>query len=208
MASKSSAEVSVQDLPVDARAMMQAMAAVELYRAQREVANYFELAYLKLGDMPYVARQVRKTANNARTQHLMTIGLMKKFTLTAGHIVNTMIPMILDAVELEDRDIIFDCFGQILDMANDMKKEAENTQQRYHVIQAQVQGNMATIVEQNKKVIDEEKRRTIEMEREKDMLKASKLKEKLLEEEKRKMDKELENLKQYRDQMKEESVNI
>ncbi|XP_060559517.1 uncharacterized protein LOC132719699 [Ruditapes philippinarum] len=93
-------------------------------------------------------------------------------------------------------------------MANDMKKEAENTQQRYHVIQAQVQGNMATIVEQNKKVIDEEKRRTIEMEREKDMLKASKLKEKMLEEEKRQMDKELENLKQYRDQMKEESVNI
>jgi hypothetical protein len=38
--------------------MMQAMAAVELYRAQREVANYFELAYLKLADMPDVARQV------------------------------------------------------------------------------------------------------------------------------------------------------
>lgn len=41
------------------------------------------------------------TAHAARTQHLMTSGLMKKFTVTAAHIVNTMIPMILDAVELE-----------------------------------------------------------------------------------------------------------
>lgn len=41
------------------------------------------------------------TAHAARTQHLMTSGLMKKFTVTAAHIVNTMIPLILDAVELE-----------------------------------------------------------------------------------------------------------
>lgn len=41
------------------------------------------------------------TAHAARTQHLMTAGLMKKFTVTAAQIVNTMIPMILDAVDLE-----------------------------------------------------------------------------------------------------------
>lgn len=45
--------------------------------------------------------KVRMTAHSARSQHLLTSGLMKKFTVTAGHIVKTMIPMILDAVELE-----------------------------------------------------------------------------------------------------------
>jgi hypothetical protein len=64
---------------------------------------------------------------------------------------------------------------------------------------------MATIVEKNKKVLDEEEKRAIEIEREKDLLKAAKLKEEQLEVEKEKMDKELENLKQYRNQMKKES---
>lgn len=38
--------------------MMQTIAAVELYHAQREVANYLELAYLQLYDHPDVAREV------------------------------------------------------------------------------------------------------------------------------------------------------
>ncbi|KAH3786251.1 hypothetical protein DPMN_164357 [Dreissena polymorpha] len=41
------------------------------------------------------------TAHAARSQHLLTSGLMKKFTVTAGHILKTMIPMILDAVDLQ-----------------------------------------------------------------------------------------------------------
>lgn len=40
------------------------------------------------------------TAHDARTLHLMTSGLMEKFTVTAAHMVNTIIPLILDAVEL------------------------------------------------------------------------------------------------------------
>ncbi|KAH3786265.1 hypothetical protein DPMN_164371 [Dreissena polymorpha] len=81
--------------------MFQTIAAIELYHAQREVANYLELAYLNLADHPDAAKEVRMTAHSARSQHLMTSGLMKKFTVTAGHIVNTMVPMILDAVELQ-----------------------------------------------------------------------------------------------------------
>lgn len=208
MASQNSAIDSVQVLPVDACGMIQTLAAIELYRAQREVANYLQLAYLKLANMPDVARQVRETANNARMQHLMTNGLMKKFTLTARHILDTMIPMILDAVELQDKDIIVGCFAQIIEMAKDMRKEAQDTRERYIVIQTQVQGNIATIGTKRKEVLDENKRRAIEMERQKELLKASKLKEKQLKEEKEKMDKELENLKQYRDQIKEDSVNI
>jgi len=45
--------------------------------------------------------KVRMTAHSARSQHLMASGLMKKFTVTAFHIIDTMIPMILDAVELQ-----------------------------------------------------------------------------------------------------------
>lgn len=208
MASQNSAIDSVQVLPVEARGMIQTLPAIELYRAQREVANYLQLAYLKLANMPDVARQVRETANNARMQHLMTNGLMKKFTLTARHILDTIIPMILDAVELQDKDIIVGCFAQIIEMAKDMRKEAQDTRERYIVIQTQVQGNIATIGTKRKEVLDENKRRAIEMERQKELLKASKLKEKQLKEEKEKMDKELENLKQYRDQIKEDSVNI
>jgi hypothetical protein len=64
---------------------------------------------------------------------------------------------------------------------------------------------MATIVEKNKKNFDEEKTRAIEIDTEKGLLKAEELKVKQLEEEKKNMDTELENLKQYRDQMMEES---
>jgi len=38
--------------------VMQTMAAVQLYHAQREVANYLEMAYLQLEDHPDVAKEV------------------------------------------------------------------------------------------------------------------------------------------------------
>lgn len=38
--------------------MMQTMATVQLYHAQREVANYLEMAYLHLSDHPDVASEV------------------------------------------------------------------------------------------------------------------------------------------------------
>ncbi|KAH3755836.1 hypothetical protein DPMN_190535 [Dreissena polymorpha] len=38
--------------------MVQTIAAIELYHAQREVANYLELAYLNLADHPDVVREV------------------------------------------------------------------------------------------------------------------------------------------------------
>lgn len=38
--------------------MLQANATVQLYHAQREVANYLELAYLHLSDHPDVAAEV------------------------------------------------------------------------------------------------------------------------------------------------------
>ena len=41
------------------------------------------------------------TAHAARSAQMETSGIMKQFMVTAEHIVNTVIPMIKDAVELE-----------------------------------------------------------------------------------------------------------
>lgn len=41
------------------------------------------------------------TSHDARTRHIMTSELMKKFAVTAVHILETMIPLIRDAVELQ-----------------------------------------------------------------------------------------------------------
>ncbi|XP_052236501.1 uncharacterized protein LOC127848219 [Dreissena polymorpha] len=181
--------------------MFQTIAAIELYHAQREVANYLELAYLNLADHPDAAKEVRMTAHSARSQHLMTSGLMKKFTVTAGHIVNTMVPMILDAVELQDRDIIIDVFGQIIENAEAMKKESEDTRTSYLKLQTEIQKNMAFVNDKNKHVIKESERLKVQMEREKQMAKAAALAQKELEEEKKRMQDDLALLKGQRDQM-------
>lgn len=41
------------------------------------------------------------TAHEARTQHVLSSGLMKKFDVTAAYILETVIPTIRDAVELQ-----------------------------------------------------------------------------------------------------------
>jgi hypothetical protein len=49
-----------QEMHVQTRELLQTIATLEMYRAQREVANYMELAYLRLADHPDQARDVRK----------------------------------------------------------------------------------------------------------------------------------------------------
>ncbi|XP_052236492.1 uncharacterized protein LOC127848212 [Dreissena polymorpha] len=186
---------------LEKQAMVQTIAAIELYHAQREVANYLELAYLNLADHPDVAREVRMTAHAARSQHLLTSGLMKKFTVTAGHIIKTMIPMILDAVDLQDRDIIIDAFGQIIQNAESMKKESEDTRSSYLTLQTEVQRNMASVNDRNKHVVKESERLKLEMERQEQMARAASLAQKELEEEKKRMEEDLETLKGQRDRM-------
>ena len=41
------------------------------------------------------------SAHGSRTLHMMTVGLMKKYYGASVHIIETMIPLIMDAVELE-----------------------------------------------------------------------------------------------------------
>ncbi|XP_052771064.1 uncharacterized protein LOC128210751 [Mya arenaria] len=183
--------------------MFQTIAAIELYHAQREVANYLELAYLHLADHTDVAREVRMTAHSARTQHLMTSGLMKKFTATSFHIVKTMIPIILDAVELQDRDIIIEAFGQIIENAETMKKESEDTRTSYLNIQTDIQRNLASVNDRNKDIVDKKKKIEIEKLREEEMAKAAQLAQKELDQERKRIDDELKTLKSYRDRMYE-----
>ncbi|XP_053406936.1 uncharacterized protein LOC128559426 [Mercenaria mercenaria] len=107
------------------------IATVEIYRAQRKIAYYFELTYLQLADHPEQAKAVRLMAHSARTQHLMTSGLMKKFAMTSAHIVDTMIPQLSDAVcELKSEAVVMDIFGQIIKIAEEMKTETESVFQR------------------------------------------------------------------------------
>ncbi|XP_052782945.1 uncharacterized protein LOC128219170 [Mya arenaria] len=129
------------------------LTAVRLYHSQREVARYLELGYLNLIDHPDIAKEVRLTAYDARAQHLMTSGLMKKFTMTSKHVVQTLLPMIRDGVELQDADIVRDTFGQILDLAEDMKKESERTKASYYQIQGKVQKNLGEVDERNTTVM-------------------------------------------------------
>ncbi|XP_045189028.2 uncharacterized protein LOC123546644 [Mercenaria mercenaria] len=195
------ASLSQRDMHVQTREVLQTIATLEMYRAQREVANYMELAYLRLADHPDQAREVRMTAHSARTQHIMTAGLMKKFTVTASHIVKTMIPMILDAVtELQSAEVVKDIFGQIIQIAEEMKVETESTQKRYLEIQAQVQENMANVSKRNKFVIDEQKRLNLEMEREKQLARAAELAREELNEEKQRMEAELKLLQSKREE--------
>ncbi|XP_053407959.1 uncharacterized protein LOC128559662 [Mercenaria mercenaria] len=194
------------ELPAETQEVLHTIATLEMYRAQREVANYLELAYLQLADHPEQAKEVRLTAHSARTQHLMTSGLMKKFTVTAAHIVNTMIPMILDAVvELQSAAVVKQIFGQIIKIAEEMKTETETTQQRYMKIQTEVQKNMASVTSRNKKVVSEKERIRVEMEREKQLAKAAKLAQEELDEEKQKMEEELTVLKSNRDKWMEQA---
>ncbi|WAR27768.1 hypothetical protein MAR_013472 [Mya arenaria] len=83
----------------------------------------------------------------------MTSGLMKKFTMTSKHVVQTLLPMIRDGVELQDADIVRDTFGQILDLAEDMKKESERTKASYYQIQGKVQKNLGEVDERNTTVM-------------------------------------------------------
>ncbi|XP_053406926.1 uncharacterized protein LOC123546645 isoform X1 [Mercenaria mercenaria] len=194
------------ELPAETQEVLHTIATLEMYRAQREVANYLELAYLQLADHPEQAKEVRLTAHSARTQHLMTSGLMKKFTVTAAHIVNTMIPMILDAVvELQSAAVVKEIFGQIIKTAEEMKTETEATQQRYMEIQTEVQKNMASVTSRNKEVVSEKERIRVEMEREKQLAKAAKLAQEELDEEKQKMEEELTVLKSNRDKWMEQA---
>ncbi|XP_060551082.1 uncharacterized protein LOC132712688 isoform X2 [Ruditapes philippinarum] len=186
---------SPAELPTETHELLHTIAALEMYRAQREVAHYMELAYLHLADHPEQAKEVRLTAHSARAQQLMTNGLMKKFTVTAAHIVKTLIPMIIDAVvELQSPEVVKEIFGQIIKIAEEMKTETEQTQKRYLEIQTEVQKNMASVTSRNKEVVSEQERLKWEIDREKQLARAAKLAQEELDKEKKKYEEELKTL--------------
>ncbi|XP_052788384.1 uncharacterized protein LOC128223142 [Mya arenaria] len=180
------------------------LTAVRLYHSQREVARYLELGYLNLIDHPDIAKEVRLTANDARAQHLMTSGLMKKFTMTSKHVVQTLLPMIRDGVELGDVDIVKDTFGQILDLAEDMKTESEKTKASYYKIQGKVQKNLGEVDERNTTVKKTNEQKKIEKELEEKKQEQAKESAQRLKEDLAKSDKELEDLRSRKKAMGQE----
>ncbi|XP_052768165.1 uncharacterized protein LOC128208656 [Mya arenaria] len=163
------------------------LTAARLYHSQREVAHYLELGYLNLVDHPYIAKEVRLTAHDARAQHMMTSGLMKKVMLTSNHVVKTLLVMIRDAVDLRDADIVRETFGQIITIAEDMKNESEKTKESYYKIQGRVQENLGNVDKRNIKV-----KQTNE----------KKMEEKKLQEQKR------QNAEEIAEKLKEELANL
>ncbi|WAR27641.1 hypothetical protein MAR_013345 [Mya arenaria] len=180
------------------------LTAVRLYHSQREVARYLELGYLNLIDHPDIAKEVRLTAHDARAQHLMTSGLMKKFTMTSKHVVQTLLPMIRDGVELGDADIVRDTFGQILDLAEDMKTESEKTKASYYKIQGKVQENLGDVDKRNTTVKKTNEQKKIEKEMEEKRQQQANENAEKLKVELAKSDKELEELRSRRKVMGEE----
>ncbi|XP_052785312.1 myosin-9-like [Mya arenaria] len=180
------------------------LTAVRLYHSQREVARYLELGYLNLVDHPDIAKEVRLTAHDARAQHLMTSGLMKKFTMTSKHVVQTLLPMIRDGVELGDVDIVRETFGQILDHAEDMKTESEKTKASYYEIQGKVQANLGDVDKRNTTVKKTNEQKKIEREMEEKRQQQANENAEKLKVELAKADKELEELRSRRKVMGEE----
>ncbi|XP_045188672.2 uncharacterized protein LOC123546464 [Mercenaria mercenaria] len=196
-----------QEIPEDTKAIMDAVAAVQLYKAQKEVANYLELAYITLSDHPDQATEVRMTAHAARTQHMMTSGLMKTFMVTAAHIVNTIIPMFFDAIELKDPDIVKDLFDKIIIIADNMKTEAEETKARYRDIHLKVQENLASINKRNRHVVERGEELQLEKEREEQEAQAAKHEEKELVKLQEQMDEEIKDLRENRNMWREEAAH-
>ncbi|XP_052237070.1 uncharacterized protein LOC127848572 isoform X3 [Dreissena polymorpha] len=155
--------------------------------AQCNVAYCLELGYLSLPDHPDVAKKVRMMAHAARSQHQKTSSLMKKFMIFADHIIKTMIPIILRAIDSQERRIIIRVFCQIIEYAESMKKESEDTQKSYLLLQLEVKTCIRSVTERNNYIEEKIKqlKKELENEEQKDMVAVEK---KHLEEQKKKLE--------------------
>ncbi|KAH3892626.1 uncharacterized protein LOC127858039 [Dreissena polymorpha] len=189
------------DAALESQLMLQTMTTVEMYRAQREVAQYLEMALLMSADHADVAKEIRITAHESRSQHLMTSGLMKNFAVTALDIVSRKIPKLFVGLKMKKPPVIKTILNQILATAEEMKTETEYTRKRYYDLHGQVQNNIITVntkTNDNRKKSDELK---VRMEKEKQQAKLAKEQEHKLGKTKADLDKDIQKLKQKRDNL-------
>ncbi|XP_060580421.1 uncharacterized protein LOC132737181 [Ruditapes philippinarum] len=195
-----------EDLPLKMKTSFHTIAAVEVYRALRAVAQSLEFAYLSLADHPEQSKKVRMTAATAQMLHLQSAELMDKFSVTSAHIVETMIPIILDAVlDLKDEELVKDALDMIIEQAEDMKQEAEKMRDGYKDAYTGLQENIGDVLIWNQHVDNEKKRLKEDMETEKNNLRAAKRAQEELDEEKQAIDNNLEMLQSDRAMFREQA---
>ncbi|XP_060597304.1 uncharacterized protein LOC132751184, partial [Ruditapes philippinarum] len=173
----------------------------KLFRfSQLEVGKFLEICYIQLKDHPVEAGKVRGTANEARTQHGMCSGLMKQFMTTSEFVTSDMMPMLKTVIKERKSKIIKDMLERILQMADDMKKEAENVRDRYLALRTQLQQNIVDVNIRNKEVMDQTKYLTIEKNEAESMEQQSEKEITEMEKERQETLTELQNMKQKRDE--------
>ncbi|XP_053391888.1 uncharacterized protein LOC128554628 [Mercenaria mercenaria] len=87
--------------------------------------------------------KVQLTVLSAQTQHTKVLDLMKKFTMAAAKILNTMKPLIDAGAKFQSVAVIKETFSHIMKITEEMKTETKTTQLRYMEIQHEIQKQIA-----------------------------------------------------------------
>lgn len=178
----------------------------EMSVAQEHVALLMEIAYLALKDHPVVAKEVRLSANMSRTQHMMTLGLMKTFVVTSSTILKTMIPLIKAAVKMKKSTILKPMFLKVLKFSEEMRDEAVKTRESYFQLQAKIQKDTADVNIANAETEKRLKELAEETRKEEERRRLAQEHFKKMESEKQNADEEIKKLKAQRDELLKKSV--
>ncbi|XP_052774533.1 uncharacterized protein LOC128213061 [Mya arenaria] len=135
----------------------------QLIHSQGEVANCLELAYMKLGDHPDLAKRVRQASVNARSRHQDTSFMMKSYAVTSKNIIKTIVPLLKMAAKFKNEPLMKKAFKQIEENAVAMKEETKKLQTGYKAIQQQVSDDYSEAFTIKKQVEDTHSKLEVEM---------------------------------------------
>ncbi|XP_052251749.1 uncharacterized protein LOC127858586 [Dreissena polymorpha] len=95
----------------------------QIVEFQRKEAHVLELAYAYVADYPNVSEKIRMAAHDARTHQMTACGVMKSVRMTADHIHYIMIPIVLEAIETKDSELIADAIALSLEFITEVRQE-------------------------------------------------------------------------------------
>ncbi|KAH3786245.1 hypothetical protein DPMN_164351 [Dreissena polymorpha] len=127
--------------------MFQKLSDIEMHHMQCMLAQNLELACLTVVDHPDAAGLVRLTATVSCSHQHMVSGIMTTFKCTAGLITGTIFPIILDAIQLQDVELINVVYGQIAQHIDEMSRESTNTEQKFRDLQSIIKKNIGDVNE-------------------------------------------------------------
>ncbi|KAH3755789.1 uncharacterized protein LOC127848221 [Dreissena polymorpha] len=132
--------------------MFQKLSDIEMHHMQCMMALYLELACLTVVDHPDAAGLVRLTATVSCSHQHMVSGIMTTFKCTAGLLTGTIFPIILDAIQLQDVELINVVYCQISQHIDEMSSESTNTEQKFHELQRKILENIVGVNEVLKQI--------------------------------------------------------